>query len=1735
MFSNFRSKLLFFLAFSVLTLSAYGQISIGASNYSTLKAAFDDINAGVHTGSIAIAIAGNTTETTSCVLNSSGTGSSSYTGIAISTVGGPWTITSSLTASHLIGLNGVDNFTIDGNNNLTLENAGLGASTVIRLYNDATGNTIKNCNLLGSATASFGVVTFGSAITGGNGNDFNTIENCSIAAAGANFPLNGIYSLNTTLNTDNNNNTITGCRIFDHFNASNPFSGIQLNSGNSAWTITNNKIYQTVSRAVSSANTVSSILITAGSGYIISNNSIGFANSTGTGTYTMTSTVALRFVGINCNLVAGSATEINGNTISSISFTSSSGAATTNGVLCGINITGTGAANIGTTLGNTIGSGISTNSLVVTSTTTQALVVGVHASTTGTISIKNNTFGGFKSSGLTASVAGAVMGINISSNPVNATIENNGIGNGLANNMQAGNLTPTLTTGSSIAVGINIPTAASGSVAISSNTIQNFASYGTGNAVNSAFARGIATFSSTSSTVVYTINNNIISNLTTNGTYAAYGNGLLTACGIGLSGGLNSVISNNSISNISAFNAGTGSYTVGGISLGNASNTQIFNNRIFNLSNAGTSTATAAPAVVGGIVIRSAVASVSIYNNMITLGAGQSTNTSFIGIMGNHGSSPNPTNQNIYFNTINISGTVSAGAQPSFGIARTDFSVTARQIPMTIKNNLIVNTRTGGTGNHFAIANNYGATANATGWESNYNLLNANSATIGHWSTSQNFSAWQSASASDANSKSGIAVNFVNPSIGDLHLNMGVVPTGLESGGVDIVGFAVDIDSEARPGPSGSVNGGATAPDLGADEFDGKLADLTAPVLTLSPITASCSTADRLFSANIKDVSGVPLLGTLVPRVYFRKGTSGTWYSAAGILNNGTAFDGNWDFVVNHTLLGGVNSGDLVQYYIIAQDIAGNLSSSPLGATAFDVNTVSVAPPSPLAYQIGYATFGGTFAVGSAQAAPFNTLTNAINTFNNACLLTGPVVFELTDATYSTLESFPLTIRKHASASATNTLTIRPAAGNTAAITGMLSNPQLFTIYNSFTTIDGSNNGSTSRNLILGGATSTLAFYSNTNSAAITDCTVKNTTILNGAQTASGIEINDIAPGSTGGFFNNMVIQNNDLQKALNGIYMYANPNTANNGSGTSISQNNMTATGSNAIRINGVFLQGVNGANISGNTFSNFEGTTLENDNAIILSGVSNTTITNNNISNLSCSSVGTAAPTGIALNTNCTNIAISGNEIAGIFAAGTNTPSGIAVSSGTGFIINANKIINVKNTNPGGWGAVGISMAGANSRISNNFVSEIAAYGFANFGLTDNGNGIVLFGGSNHEIYHNTVVLNTSQTDVNGTPAALLVTFGITASATVAVKNNILVNNQTIGVQHYTLVCTALSTVFSDVDYNDYFSSGPNLGYVSATPCANIADMQTYFGGNTNSFIENPVFVSGSDLHLNTGTTPSKLESGAVLIPGINTDVDGDSRPGPLATINGGGSAPDVGADEYDGVKIPVLLSAKVFISGVDTTSGLMTDYLRTVNFPTADPYANNANLYYNQHVNNLAIAAVSPVVLATSGNNAIVDWVFLELRTGSSGATTVVATKSALLQKDGDIVSTDGVSPLSFNTAPGNYVIGVRHRNHLRFETDQPILLSTVTTSMDFTNNSITLWGNSPSVLNQVSSNKWIMIGGDANADQSIDALDTPDWEAQNGLFDDYFMNADYNLDGSIDALDSIIWETNNGKFV
>ncbi|MCB9336772.1 MAG: hypothetical protein H6577_01455 [Lewinellaceae bacterium] len=193
--------------------------------------------------------------------------------------------------------------------------------------------------------------------------------------------------------------------------------------------------------------------------------------------------------------------------------------------------------------------------------------------------------------------------------------------------------------------------------------------------------------------------------------------------------------------------------------------------------------------------------------------------------------------------------------------------------------------------------------------------------------------------------------------------------------------------------------------------------------------------------------------------------------------------------------------------------------------------------------------------------------------------------------------------------------------------------------------------------------------------------------------------------------------------------------------------------------------------------------------------------------------------------------------------------------------------------------------------------------------------------------------------------------------------------------------------------------------------------------------------------------------------------------------------------------------LQGAKISTSGTDT---LMRDNLRNLQvsngantykrgIPRREPYTTlpmgSGTSPAFHHVGDGLVQqdtlsqSDSTLVFATTGPNAIVDWVFVEIRSSTS-LDSVASTRSAFLQRDGDVVDVDGVSTLRFLTLPaGPYYVSVRHRNHLGIMTAESFDLSPVVTEVDFTDNTFPTYGD----YGQIELNgRMYLWGGDLNAD-------------------------------------------------
>lgn len=163
------------------------------------------------------------------------------------------------------------------------------------------------------------------------------------------------------------------------------------------------------------------------------------------------------------------------------------------------------------------------------------------------------------------------------------------------------------------------------------------------------------------------------------------------------------------------------------------------------------------------------------------------------------------------------------------------------------------------------------------------------------------------------------------------------------------------------------------------------------------------------------------------------------------------------------------------------------------------------------------------------------------------------------------------------------------------------------------------------------------------------------------------------------------------------------------------------------------------------------------------------------------------------------------------------------------------------------------------------------------------------------------------------------------------------------------------------------------------------------------------------------------------------------------------------------------PVEVMAKVYLQGpYDTPSNKMNDVLRTLaDFPLAEPHTQINTDYPGSFVkkNNSVTETITAAVRDNAdANNAIVDWIWLELR-DKNDHTNVLFTRSALLQRDGDIVDLDGTSEVLFPDAyQDNFYLMVRHRNHLGAMTAAPVNFS-APPLVDFTTSAQATFGNTP----------------------------------------------------------------------
>lgn len=214
-------------------------------------------------------------------------------------------------------------------------------------------------------------------------------------------------------------------------------------------------------------------------------------------------------------------------------------------------------------------------------------------------------------------------------------------------------------------------------------------------------------------------------------------------------------------------------------------------------------------------------------------------------------------------------------------------------------------------------------------------------------------------------------------------------------------------------------------------------------------------------------------------------------------------------------------------------------------------------------------------------------------------------------------------------------------------------------------------------------------------------------------------------------------------------------------------------------------------------------------------------------------------------------------------------------------------------------------------------------------------------------------------------------------------------------------------------------------------------------------------------------------------------------------------------------------LVLNSTVFLQGSSTNpfpgeENLMRDNLRVANLiPTTSPYSDALNC--------------ESTVFNISGEDAIVDWVWVELR-DATDRTVVMKSKSALLQRDGDVVDIDGNSPVSFSLAEGDYFITINHRNHLGVMTASPITVTNEGVSVDFTvSESYSLGG--PLSVTQLPNTSYAIFAGDIDANGQIQNNDILNMQPLIGT--PGYLNQDIDLNGQVQNIDLFLIQPNVGR--
>jgi hypothetical protein len=509
----------------------------------------------------------------------------------------------------------------------------------------------------------------------------------------------------------------------------------------------------------------------------------------------------------------------------------------------------------------------------------------------------------------------------------------------------------------------------------------------------------------------------------------------------------------------------------------------------------------------------------------------------------------------------------------------------------------------------------------------------------------------------------------------------------------------------------------------------------------------------------------------------------------------------------------------------------------------------------------------GTYTIGSS-GCNYTTIKNALASIGT---LTGPITFKLQSNYNGANEDLPIVFPAKAGASEQNRITIRPANGTTISLSKSSATSSIFKFEAAkYYTIDGcSEDDPTTRRLTIintnsGGHTAAVWIKSNGLNNGCTNIIIKNckiaaVKIVDTDLPTFGVFIGGTAIGDgsynsdkMGADNDNISIINNKIYRSMFGIWAA--------GDNTGLADNLIISKNE-----------------IGGDNSSDY--ITLE---GLDINNLNNAVVSENKIYNI-ISSIGSSNyyPIGMWGGT-LKNTQITKNKFQTIQYSGSNNYSANGIE-----LLNESESTNILIANN-----VISDLKGKSATTTSNSMSGIRIF--------DQTSGT---GMDNLKIYYNSINFATGNTGKSCICSNIFIGDGAT---NVDIRNNALVNTMTVTtsnkIKKYAIYCNSSSSPFSNINYNNYYCPGGNIGYFSGA-ISTMDGWRNVTDDDLRSVSADPSFTSITDLSPNLSSNKAwYLHGNGCQIAEINSDIIGNARSISLAE-----GATDIGAYEFDHASLP------------------------------------------------------------------------------------------------------------------------------------------------------------------------------------------------------------------------------------